>query len=141
MERLRIALAALADLFRRQRFGGSVLIGLRFRDAMDHRAGRLGVLLAYRADPVGQRARGGAIRAVAGEQSVQHHAERVDIGSGGDGLAAELFGAGVIGREGALAGERGLRGDAHRSGVEQFGDAEIEQHGRAFAGHQDIGGF
>ena len=67
VERLRIALAALADLFGRQGLGGSVLIGGRFGDPANHRAGRLGILLAHRPDPVRQRTRGSAVGTVAGE--------------------------------------------------------------------------
>src|SRR5262245_61895877 len=44
-----------------------------------------------------------------GEQFVQHHAERVDVGRGREGLAPDLLGTGVIGRQRAARKLRELR--------------------------------
>ena len=72
------------------------------------------------------------------EQPVEHDAERVDVRSGGDPLAADLLGAGVVRREGVMP----RLGQARRRGAvggEQRGDAEVEQLGVTGGGDQDVG--
>ena len=72
----------------------------------------------------------------AGEQFVQHHAERIHVGHGRDWFAADLFRRGVVQGEGAQAGagvvEHGL------GVVEQLGDAEVEQAHVVERGDQDV---
>lgn len=71
-----------------------------------------------------------------GENLKKDDAEREDIGSGGDFLAADLFWAGVIEREGAeeCAGvSGGVLGEA--------GDAEVKEFGVTGRGDQDVGRF
>ena len=56
---------------------------------------------------VGPRTRGEPIWGDAGQQLVEHHAQRVHVGCRRDGLAADLLGCRVLGREdGQAAGER-----------------------------------
>ncbi len=72
-----------------------------------------------------------------GHHFKQHHAQRIDIGEGGDRLAAHLFRRGVVQGEGAYFGGRvgGIGGGV----VEQRGDAEIQQLNRAVGADQDVG--
>ena len=97
--------------------------------------------MADDAGDLGRRAAGELIRPAAGEQFVQQHAERVDVGGGRDHLAADLFRAGVFRRHQREAVRRGRVRLAAKVGIEQLGDAEIEQLGRAVGGHQDVGGL
>ena len=57
-----------------------------------------------------------AVRRLPRQQPVQHDAERVDVGRGGERLAGDLLGAGVVGREQAArcARQLGLRGAGSR---------------------------
>ena len=61
----------------------------------DRNTRRVGVLLAHQPfelAPPGVEWK----RMTTGEQLVEHHAQRVDVGRGGDRLAADLLGAGVV---------------------------------------------
>ena len=81
------------------------------------------------------------VRPVAGEQAVEQHAQRVDIAGRGDLLAMQLLRAGILRRHRLHGGEgrRGVGdGGLQGVGVEQFGDAEIQQLDGAFLGHQDV---
>ena len=69
----------------------------------------------------------------AGEQHVQNHAERVDVGRRRDRIAAHLFRRGELRREGTRALDR----DA-RIVVEQLGDAEVEQLHVAVARDENV---
>ena len=104
--------------------------GLRHqrRRAFDHRL------------PVRQRVAGLAFqRQPAAEQAEQQHAQRVDVGGGGDLAALQLLGRGVLRREG-VAGLLRERAVAHTVGrrVEQLGDAEVEQLHLARRGDEDV---
>ena len=80
-----------------------------------------------------------AERPPAGEQLEEQQAEGVDVGRGGDRLAGELFGAGVFGGQ----RQAGACFPSPRSpcaiGVEELGDAEVEQPDLAALGEQDVG--
>ena len=84
--------------------------------------------------------RGGVARGPVGfaprQQLVQHHAEGVDIGHRGDRLAAHLLGRGVVQGE-RTRGVAGLLGGVFL-GIEQLGDAEIEQAHMAVRRDQDV---
>jgi hypothetical protein len=71
----------------------------------------------------------------AAEQVLQQHAEAVDVRGRRDAPAAHLFGRGVVGREGAQVGLRVLFGVL---GVEQLGDAEVEELRRPVGGDEDV---
>ena len=67
-------------------------------------------------------------RVLAGQQQVQQQAERVDICGRRDGVAVRLLRRGVLRREHAPAIASDLGGLRRRIfGIEQLGDAEIEQ--------------
>ena len=70
---------------------------------------------------------------LAGDEFVQQYAERVNIGGGGDVAASLLFGRGVGRREGGRQSALFVRG------VEQLGDAEIQQADGTITGNQHIG--
>ena len=73
---------------------------------------------------------------LAGQQLEQQHAERVDVGGGGDRAAGDLLGRGVLRRQRDAALARQQR---HRLVVaEQLGDAEVEQLDLAVAGDQHV---
>ena len=65
-----------------------------------------------------------AVREILGEEVEENDAQTVDVGRGRDRLAFDLFGAGVLRRQRAEL--RDVAG-VFRVGVEQFGDAEVEQ--------------
>ena len=78
---------------------------------------------------------------VAGQQAVEQHAERVDIAGGGDRLAVQLLGTGILRRHRLHGGEGRRRvgdGGFQGVGVEQLGDTEIQQLDGAFLGDQDV---
>ena len=79
---------------------------------------------------------GQAGRVLAGQQLEEEHAERVDVGRGGDRAAGDLLGRGVLRRQRDAALARQHR---HRFVVaEQLGDAEVEQLDLAVAGHEHV---
>ena len=80
------------------------------------------------------------VRAPANQQFEQNHAERIDVGGGADGLPGNLFGRGVLWREGAagLAGECRL---GRTVSLHQLGDAEVQQPHLARLVHQDVAGL
>ena len=102
--------------------------------ARPHRLG-----FADDADDVGRRAAGEAIRQAAGEQLVEQDAERVDVRRRGHRLAADLLRARVFRRH-QLQPRRGRRQRLPAElRVQQLGDAEVEQLGRAVGRHQHVG--
>jgi hypothetical protein len=67
--------------------------------------------------------------ALAAEEFIENHAEGVDVAAGGDGIFAELLGAGVT------RGEKHSFGDGRFFGAfEELGGAEIEKLDVAFFG-------
>ena len=83
-------------------------------------------------------------RAPAGQQFIQHHAERIDVGGGADRAAQHLLGCGVLRRVGVgvravAVAQRGRR----RAGVvvQQPRHAKVQQLGAAAAIHQDVAGL
>ena len=114
---------------------GVVLLRLQHRLRRAH-----GVMPQHRLLPGRIAAPRGAIRSGVGQQFVQHHAQRVDVGHRRHRLAADLLGCGVVQGEGA--GARACVAALQRAAavpVEQFGDAEIKQAHVAGGGHQDVG--
>src|SRR5215813_3368476 len=81
------------------------------------------------------------IWAVAGEQLVEQHAEAVLIGGRGHLLAARLFGTGVFGRHHPHRRYRRVNRVGDEVGVEDLGDAEIEQLRRPVFGDQYVARF
>jgi hypothetical protein len=79
-----------------------------------------------------------AERWAAGEQFVQHDAQRPDIGRGGQGFAGYVLGTGIGQGKGTVRGAGRLGGDI---GLDQPGDAEIQQLGFALRGDEDVGGL
>ena len=81
---------------------------------------------------------GDAVGRGAGEELVEDEAEGVDVGGGGDGLAGDLLGAGVLGREAPDVGH-GLEGLG--GVVEDGGDAEVEEARASVVADDDVGGL
>ena len=98
----------------------------------------VGVGIERGADGLGGRCLPRRRRVAACQELVQQHAERVDVRGGADRLAAQLLRGGVVGRQRthALAGE--LVRVVPRIGLEQLGDAEVEQLHVTFAVDQDV---
>jgi hypothetical protein len=71
-------------------------------------------------------------RAHAGQQLVQHDAQRIDVGRGRHRVAAQLF------RRGIVRGQQLRLGRVLVAGGEQLGDAEVEQFRRAVGGDEDV---
>lgn len=85
---------------------------------------------------------GDAVGAVGGEEFVEDGGGGIDVGGDGDGVAADLFGAGVVGGEGW--GERGESFGVLGFGigsVEEFADAEVEEFDDAGLVDEDVAGF
>src|SRR5262249_44354468 len=81
-------------------------------------------------------ARLNAIRGMAGKQLIEDDAERIEITGSGDGIAAKLFGTGIVGSKGTK-----LRRFDKTRAVENLCDAEVEELGNSFLGHEDVAGF
>jgi hypothetical protein len=79
-----------------------------------------------------------AKRMFAGDDLIQHGAERVNIRGGCQRIAAQLLGTGVLGSHQAAGEARGRLAPVSRSRFEQLGDPEIQQLGLALGGHQNI---
>jgi hypothetical protein len=126
-----LGLAALGDLV-----GGDGLhlaaVGVPGRGGRDRGAGPAGLFLADDPDGLGVDASLDVVGAVPGQQLVEDHAQRVDIARGRDLLPLHLLGARVLVGHDALIGPRQRR-QAQQLGVEQLGDAEIEELGLALA--------
>ena len=94
---------------------------------------RRGSALDDRAHEVGRRSQGRTDGMLAAEEDVQEHAERIDVGRGGDLSAGHLLRRRVLGgqRRAAIAGQRarlgGLRPPPLGVPLEQLGDPEVEQ--------------
>ena len=80
------------------------------------------------------------IRPHAGEQLVEHHSQRIDIGRGGERRPADLLGRGVVRRE-RVAGELSQRRLVRRAPGHQLGDAEVEKLDLALRRDHDVGGL
>ena len=100
-------------------------------------ARRLRLRVADDALDLGRGALVEAMRALAREQLVHHGAERVDVGCGGDGLAAHLLRRRILGCHHLVIADREPRvGDVLFA--EELGDAEVEQLHVAALGHEDV---
>ena len=91
------------------------------------------------AHDVGRRSAREPIRQPTGEQFVEQHAERVDIGGRGHRVAANLLGTGVFRRHQLQSGRGGRERLARELGIEQLGDPEVQQLGRALGDHEHVG--
>ncbi len=80
------------------------------------------------------------IRVDPGQQTVQEHAESIDVACRRDRLPQHLFRTGVLGRHGAHIGSR-HRARARVLGFQQLGDAEVKQLGRAIGRDQNVAGL
>ncbi len=80
-----------------------------------------------------------SIRALPGQQLIQHHAQGVDVRTDAQSLAGDLFRGGVLRRQHAT---RKLRQPIRALGVaQQFRDAEIQQHHATLRCHEDVRRF
>src|SRR5580700_819738 len=73
-----------------------------------------------------------------GQQFVQHHAQRINIAGGSNGLAFDLLGAGVSRSESAKYGESRFRPLGRCFRVENLRDAEIEQLRRSIGSNKNV---
>ena len=80
------------------------------------------------------------VRRPPGGEHAEQNAERVDVGGGGQRLAAQLLGARPAGGQRARQAERGPLPLA-LVGLEDLGDAEVEQLHPAFAVDEDVAGL
>ena len=92
-------------------------------------------------DLFGEALRGGrpsGMRQLAGDELVEQHAERVDVGRHRHRLAEHLFGGGVGGGQGAHVGAGQTR---IVLGLEELGEPEVEELRLARRRDQDVRGF
>jgi hypothetical protein len=141
-DRVEITAQAAPQPFGCRRALGGALRDLFDRAALDDRrrhAARFGVDDGL--DDVGGRSRGRPDRILSGEQLVEQHAERVDVGRGRNRPAADLLGGRVLRREpgAGLAGQR--RVVVPPIAFQQLGNAEVEQLHLTVAGHEHVRGF
>ena len=109
------------------------------REGAAHRLARLlGELLADHAFDLTPVIAGEPVRAAAGQQLVEHHAQRVDVARRSQWLPPNLLRAGVARGEQAIG--RGQLEVASSLGVEQLRDPEVDQLGDALRRHQDVAG-
>ena len=85
----------------------------------------------------GARAPPQAVGPRAGEELVEHDAERIEVGCDRERRIGDLLGRGVLGRQHATRHAR-ERGGAGRAFGHQLGDAEVEQLHFARRGHEDV---
>src|ERR1700761_5640080 len=76
---------------------------------------------------------GGASRRISSQQLVEQHTQRIDVGGSGDGLTANLFGAGVAGRPAFTE-----CGGKRSGGVETRGNSEIDHLYLPIGGNQYV---
>ena len=138
----RVEIAAQPPRQARDRFAAPGHRRVRPRARLRHRRARpLGIPLADHPDQLLRVSRRDAVRLPAREQLVQHDAERIDVARGRDAAAAHLLGARVLGGHEPHLGS-GLRGRLGRAvGLEQLGDAEVEQLRHARGGDEDVAGL
>ena len=77
----------------------------------------------------------------ASEQFAEEHAERIDVRGFRDPFAAGLLGAGIFRGHRGGEGNSGVAGGREVFRVEDFGDPEVEEFGRAVAGHENVAGL
>ena len=82
------------------------------------------------------RASGELVGPVSGQELIEQQAERVDVGRERDRLAQELLGARILRRH--RPGQRRHRRISLVAGIEDLGDAEIEQLWLTVRGHQHV---
>jgi hypothetical protein len=87
-------------------------------------------------DQIGGRPHPKAVGMLTGQQEIQQHAQRVDIGGSGDLTSPDLFRRGILGRQrdGALACQR-----APLVRLKKLGDPEVEELDLPVAGDEDVG--
>jgi hypothetical protein len=104
-----------------------VRVGQKIFRATDDEARRFRLLFADDARHLMQGARVEAIGTMARQELIQQHAQRVDIAQESDGQALHLFGACVLDGHHAHGRSRLRRGVGIEFGVQEFGDAEVEE--------------
>ena len=72
------------------------------------------------------------------QEFVEHDAERVNVGGGGDDVTANLFRTGVVRRERSGRGDGHIRHLLRRVGREDLGDTEIQQFRVAVFGNENV---
>ncbi len=82
-----------------------------------------------------------AVGRFAGQQAVQQHAQRINIAGGGDGVAADLLGAGGIERHGAHFRTCLGQIQSGRIRAQQLGDSKVEQFRSAVSSHHNVTGL
>ncbi len=107
----------------------------------DRGAGPFRLLLADRPQDFVQPPALQTVGKAAGEQLVEHQAQSVDIGGGGDRRTQHLFRGGVLrGHHPRL--RRGRRaGLGYSLRIEPFGDTEVEELGLPLGGDEDVVGL
>ena len=138
----RVEIAAQPPRQARDRFAARGHRRLGPRARLRHRRARpLGIPLADHPDQLLRIAGRDAVRLAAREQLVQHDAERVDVARGRDAAAAHLLGARVLGGHEPHLGA-GLRRRLGRAvGLEQLGDAEVQQLRHPGGSDEDVAGL
>ena len=76
---------------------------------------------------------------MAGQQLIEHHAERVNVGGGRDRPAAHLLRAGIRRSHATCTGLSGQR--RPRRGLQNLCDPEIQQFRHAVGGYGDVARF
>ena len=109
-------------------------------DACHDRAGARGIGVAHHPLDLPGAQRRERVRASPRGELEEQHAKGVDVGGRGDGLAAHLLGRGVVGRQHPHARHRPRR-QLGVVGIEQLGDAEVQELGCAVRRHDDVRGL
>ena len=111
------------------------------RGFFNHRARQRRLLLADDLFHVGEAAAHQLERAATTQELEQQYSQDIDVAGGGDGVAAHLFRTGVCGRHHAVVDVSHRHGVGRMAGIEQLGDAEVQQLHLARRGDQDVVGL
>lgn len=129
--------ACEGNLLGRDRLRGTVRPGDLGR-LFDDQAGPLGLGLKDDARPQHRAGPEKNVGSMSGHQAIEDDAERVDVAGGCDRLAAHLLGAREFGSHGPRVGRVRVDCLEVEFGIEQLGNAEIEQLGLAFRGDKNV---
>jgi hypothetical protein len=110
-----------------------------FGFTLDDDAGPLGFCLQDHAGPLRHPSAGKNVRRVAGHQAIENDTKRIDIGGCCDLIAANLLGAGEFRSHGPGVCAIGIEGLEVEFGIEELGDAEVEELGLPFRRDENIG--
>src|SRR5580658_586650 len=78
---------------------------------------------------------------LAGQQFKKHDAQGINVAGGGDGLAPYLFGAGISRCERSKYGQGRFNLTGDGLGVQDFGNAEVQEFGRSIGSNENIAGL